>query len=113
VGEVGTQRVASCNGIYKDLNSKTRFLQLTTRKNKEIQRRIEEATKFCFAMTRYGVANQNNLQFRFPLFTEIQTHQITNTYKVSELISTQKTYVFTSCPYLGAFISTKIPKEKS
>jgi hypothetical protein len=32
VGEVGTQRVASCNGIYKDLNSKTRFLQLT-RKN--------------------------------------------------------------------------------
>jgi hypothetical protein len=33
VGEVGTQRVASCNGIYKDLNSKTRFVQLTTRKN--------------------------------------------------------------------------------
>jgi hypothetical protein len=91
VGEVGTQRVASCNGIYKDLNSKTRFLQLTTRKN-EIPRRIEEATKFCFAMSRYGVANENNLQFRFPLFTEIQT-QIK--YKVSELISTQKTYLQT------------------
>jgi hypothetical protein len=43
-------------------------------------------------MSRYGVANENNLQFRFPLFTEIQT-QIK--YKVSELISTQKTYLQT------------------